>query len=336
MEYIKFANIEYFYLFLAIPALMIIVYLWGISYKASIKKYFSQTMIDKLAGSFSKRKALLKRVLQVMALLLIIFALTGPKIGTKLIEVKREGIDIVIALDLSKSMHAEDITPDRLTKAKYEIKRFIEGLEGDRIGLVGFTSGAFVQCPLTTDYSAALMFLDVMNTNLLPQNGTSLAEAIRVSSTAFDEEEGKNKLLVIISDGEDHEQSIEEAVSEATNKGVTITTIGIGSLNGVPIPQSSGFLKDKDGKTVITKLNEGVLKSIAVSGNGSYYLVTPMGVELEEIFDEIAKMEKKEFSSKKYEDYEEKYAPFLLFGFVLIVLEMVISSKKRKKKEIEL
>lgn len=329
---IKFENPYYLVLlFVLIPLIMISIYS-RIRYKKKLANFISKKMQKKLASSFSFKKSYAKKFFLFFGLVFLVIALANPQISTKLVEVNREGIDIVVAVDLSNSMLAEDIVPSRLQKTKREIKNFINNLTGDRIGLVGFTSLAFTQCPLTTDYSAALMFLDIMDTKLLPQNGTSLAAAISTSVKNFNEEEKKHKLLIIISDGEDHEEKVDEAVQDAIDKGIVIYTIGIGSFNGVPIPTNNGFLKDDEGNTVITKINELGLKKIASAGDGNYYLSSSSESELKAIFDDIAKIEKKEFTTDKvYGGYETIYQYFLIIGMLLVLIELVIPTRKKEE-----
>lgn len=330
MERIKYFKPEYFNLMWLIALTITLMIL---SYKKRIylnKSFLKEGLHSKLIASLSKRKVIVKRIIQILILALIIFALTGPQIGSKLVKLKRQGIDIVVAVDLSKSMLAQDITPSRLKKTKHEIKNFIEELDGDRIGLVGFTSRAFIQCPLTSDYDAALMFLDLMDTSLLPQDGTSLAQAVKVSGTAFSEKDKKHKLLIIISDGEDHESGISEAVAEVKEKGVVVYTIGIGSIEGVPIPLGNGFFKDSEGKTVITKLNELDLKKIASEGNGNYYYSSTGEAELKDIFSDIGRLEKKEYDERTFKDYEHRFQIILLLALFLFFVELFMSESKRE------
>jgi Ca-activated chloride channel family protein len=243
---------------------------------------------------------------------------------------KRQGIDIVVAIDLSRSMTAQDITPSRLKKTKHEVKKFINNLDGDRIALVGFTSKAFVQCPLTGDYDAALMFLDIMDTSLLPQDGTSLAEALKVSGKVFSDLEKKHKLVILISDGEDHEEGISEAVAELREKGAIVYSIGVGSHEGVPIPSGNGFLKDGDGKTVITRLNELNLKKIASEGNGNYYYSSTGESELSNIFTDISRIEKKDYDERTFKDYEHRFQIVLLLALALFLIELFLSETRKE------
>jgi Ca-activated chloride channel family protein len=330
MERIKYFKPEYFNL-MWLLALTVILMILSYKKRVSLNKLFlNASLHSKLVASLSKRKIIIKRILQILILALIIFALAGPQIGSKLVKLKRQGIDIVVAVDLSKSMLAQDITPSRLKKTKHEIKNFINELDGDRIGLVGFTSRAFIQCPLTSDYDAAMMFLDIMDTSLLPQDGTSLAQAVKVSGTAFSDKDKKHKLLIIISDGEDHEAGISEAVAEVKEKGVVVYTIGIGSIEGVPIPVGNGFLKDSEGKTVITKLNELDLKKIASEGNGNYYYSSTGEAELKDIFSDISRLEKKEYDERTFKDYEHRFQIILLLALFLFFVELFMSESKRE------
>ncbi len=331
MERLKFFKPEYFdMLWLIIPAALLIFY--SVAKKISvIGSFIGNGLREHMTGSLSIRKLYLKRIFQILSLALLILALTGPQIGSKIVKMKRQGIDIVVAIDLSRSMQAEDITPNRLKKTKHEVKNFINGLEGDRIALVGFTSKAFVQCPLTSDYDAALMFLDMMDTSLLPQDGTSLAEALKASGTVFPENEKKHKLVVLISDGEDHEEGIVEAVSELKESGAVVYTIGIGSPEGVPIPSGNGFLKDSEGNTVITKLNELNLKKIAMEGNGNYYYSSVGDTELKEIFTDIGRLEKKEFDEKTFKDYAHRFQFVLLGALLFFLADLFLNDRKKEK-----
>lgn len=331
MERLKFFKPEYLnLLWLVLPAAVILFASLGKRLR-NTKDFTGSPLEQKLAGSVSRKKMILKRVIQTAAFTILIIALAGPQIGSKLVKVKRQGIDIVVAIDLSRSMQAEDIAPSRLKKTKHEVQNFINGLEGDRIALVGFTSKAFIQCPLTTDYDAALMFLDMMDTSLLPQDGTSLAEALRVSGTVFSGEEKKHKLVVLISDGEDHEEGIENEVKELKDGGSVVYTIGIGSPEGVPIPSGNGFLKDSEGNTVITKLNEINLKKIAMEGDGNYYYSSVGDTELKEIFSDISRLEKKEFDERVFKDYDHRFQLLVFLSLLLFVTDLFIGEKVKER-----
>jgi Ca-activated chloride channel family protein len=308
-----------------------------VRYKIKLMHRFGNPeILEKLVANFSPALRNLKITLIILAYISLIIALANPQIGTKTEEVKREGIDVMVALDVSTSMLAEDIKPNRLEKAKHEVSKLIELLEGDRIGIVAFSGMAHVQCPLTLDYSAARLFLSIIDTDLIPQPGTAIGEAIRTALKAFNREERKHKVLIIITDGEDHESKPMEAAEEAEQEGIIIYTVGIGSPQGVPIPiydrsgYQSGFKKDRSGSVVTTKLDVTTLQKIAYQTGGKYYLASSGEAELEEIYNEIAALEKKELVSRQFSQYEDRFQIFLLIGFVLLLLEFFIPERRRR------
>jgi Ca-activated chloride channel family protein len=286
----------------------------------------------------SRKRQAWKAALQTLAVLGLVLALARPQFGTKLRTVKREGLDVVIALDVSLSMLAEDIKPNRLEKAKHEIGTFIDQLQGDRIGLVAFAGRAFVQCPLTLDYGAAKMILDSMTPDLIPVPGTAVAEAIRKAAEAFVGQERKHKVLILITDGEDHGGDPLEAAKAASREGVVVYTVGIGSVQGVPIPvvdergDPSGFKKDRSGSVVTTKLDEITLEKIALETGGKYHRGTPGESELDKIHEDLSQMEKKNLASKEFAQYEERFQGVLLVTFVLLALESALPERRRMKK----
>ena len=234
---------------------------------------------------------------------------------------------------------AEDIKPNRLEKAKHEIGTLIDQLQGDRVGLIAFAGKAFVQCPLTLDYGAAKMFLDVMEPDLIPVPGTALGEAIQKAVTAFVEKERKHKVLILITDGEDHMGKPLEMAKASAKEGVVIYGVGIGSLKGVPIPLydgrgiSTGFKKDRQGEVVMTKLDELTLQKIALETNGNYYRASPGEVELKKIYDDILKMEKKALTSQQYAQYEDQFQILTGIALFFLILEVLVSERKKLKKE---
>jgi Ca-activated chloride channel family protein len=248
-------------------------------------------------------------------------------------EVKQTGIDVYILLDVSRSMAAEDIKPNRLEKAKYQISNLIQKLRGDRIGLIIFSGDAYIQFPLTTDYSAANLFLSAVDFNSVPQPGTAIASAITMAVQSFDSA-ATDKAIIAITDGEDHEGDIDAAVEEATDKDIKIYTIGLGSPDGVPIPvydnrgNESGFKQDNSGQTVLTKLNESVLKEIASNGNGKYYRGNNYEDYLDKIYNDLSKLEQAEFGVKKVTDYEDRFYYFLIPAILLLIIEIFISDKR--------
>ena len=299
-----------------------------------LEKFAGKKLHSVLMPLKSKFKSPLKFGIYIFAMVLILIALANPQIGTKIEEVKQVGIDVYILLDVSKSMLAEDIKPSRLEKAKYEISKLIQRLNGDRIGLIVFAGQAYVQFPLTSDYSAANLFLSAVDVNSVPQQGTAIGPALSLALKSFRYDDGTKKAIVVITDGEDHEGDINPALDEANSKGVAIYAIGFGSPAGVPIPiyndagVMTGFKKDNQGNIVLTKLDEAILNEITSKGNGKYYRGTNNEDELEQIYNDLSKIEQSEYGSKKITDYEDRFYYFLLPAILLLVGEFFISSNK--------
>jgi len=266
---------------------------------------------------------------------LIIIGMVNPQIGSKLEEIKRKGVDLVIALDVSNSMMVEDIKPNRLARAKMAINRLIDRLEGDRLGLIVFAGKAFTQLPITHDHAAAKMFLQSISTNSVDVQGTAIGAAINQSIASFEENNLKNKAIIIISDGENHEDDPVSAAQIAAKNNIVIHTIGMGSPDGAPIPiyngtKMLGFKKDNEGNTVVSKLDEPSLRRIASIGNGSYTRATNIDIGLDKIFDGIKNMEKKEYDSKVFSNYESRFQYFIGIAILLLIIELFILDKKSK------
>jgi len=333
---IRFSNIEFLYALFAIP--LLILFFWWTQRKNHIllEKFAGKSLHSVLFPLRSKFKSILKFVLFLFSIILLLLALANPQIGTKVEEVKQIGIEVYILLDVSKSMLAEDIKPSRLEKAKYEISKLIHRLKGDKIGLIVFAGQAYVQIPLTTDYSAANLFLSAVDVNSVPQPGTAIGPAIDLALKSFKYEDETKKAIVIITDGEDHEGDIESAINDANSKYVAIYAIGFGSPSGVPIPvynQSGvaiGYKKDNQGNIVLTKLDETTLKTITEKGNGVYYRGTNTEDELESIYNDLAKIEQSEYGAKRITEYEDRFYYFLLPAIFLFLIEFLISSNKSK------
>ena len=301
-----------------------------------LEKFGQMELLRKLMPGYSKKRAVWKNALFIVAYIFLIVALADPQIGTKLEEVKREGVDIIVALDVSLSMKAEDIKPNRLEKAKHEIARLVDILQGDRIGLIAFAGMAHVLCPLTLDYSAAKLFLRMMDTDLIPVPGTAIGDAIDKAIKAFIQKERKYKVLILITDGEDHESDPIKKAEEAAKEGIIIYTIGLGSPQGVPIPiydrngNPAGFKKDRNGNVVTTKLDVTTLQKIAYITNGKYYISTSGETELKQIYDDINKMEKKELSSRKFSQYEDRFQIFIFLALAVLVAETFLPVRRRR------
>ena len=328
-------NIEYLWGLALIPVLILIYVLYRVWRRKSLQKLGDFEIISQMMPTVSEGKPTLRFIFFLIAIIFLIFGLVNPQIGSKLEEVKREGSDIIICLDVSNSMKAEDFKPNRLEKAKQAIEKLIDKLNNDRIGIIVFAGEAYVQLPITTDYAAAKLFLETVDCDAVPVQGTVISAAIETAEKSFGAEEGKNKSIVIISDGESHDDDAIAAAKAAAEKGTVIHTIGIGSPEGVPIPVyrnkvPAGFKKDRNGNTVVTKLNEEALAEIASAGGGIYVRATQGEVGLLALQDRINKMQKKTFDSKIYTDYEDRFQFFIAIALILLVIESIITETKSK------
>ncbi|QWX83435.1 VWA domain-containing protein [Cellulophaga sp. HaHaR_3_176] len=326
----------YFYLLFIIPLLVMLFVLLQLWKRKAQKKFGDLVLLKRITPDKSIFKSTFKFVLFLLGLSLLIVGLVNPKIGTKLETVKREGVDIVFALDVSKSMLAEDIAPNRLEKGKRLISEIINQLGSDRIGIIAYAAQAYPQLPITTDYGAAKMFLQSMNTDMLSSQGTAINEAINLASTYFDDDQQTNRVLFIISDGEDHaEGTTESAIEKATDEGIVIYTIGVGKPKGAPIPlKRNGIVeslkKDMNGEVVITKLNETVLKDIADDGNGEYINGDNTDQAVDYIKEQLNQMDKKEFEAKQFAEYKDQYQWFVAAGLLLLFLDLFVLDRKTK------
>jgi Ca-activated chloride channel family protein len=293
-------------------------------------------LVNRLIPDKSKSRAIVKFLILMLAYTFIIFALANPQIGSKLEKIERKGIDLVIAIDVSNSMLAQDIKPSRLLRARQSISKLIDKLKNDRIGIVVFAGNAYTQLPITTDYSAAKLFLSTINTDIVPTQGTAIAEAIELSTESFDDNKHE-KAIIIITDGEDHEGDAIQAASATAKKGIRIYTIGMGLPEGGPIPVfnksgvQTGFKKDLKNNTVITKLNETMLQQIASKGNGKYVRANNAQTGLSIIFDEINKLEKTEFESRVFSDYEDRFQYLLVPALLLLLIEFLIFERRGRR-----
>lgn len=331
---VRFVHPDHLYLLAIIPAAVLVAWwLWRVR-KAAAGRFASASMFARLAPAASRFKRPVKFGLQLLVAAFLVLALANLQIGTRLEEVKQEGVDIFIALDLSLSMKAEDIKPNRLEKAKLEIRNLIERLGGDRIGLVVFAGEAYTQFPLTTDYSAANLFLDALDVDAVSLPGTAIGLAIERAVESFDFEEQTTKVLVIITDGENTEGEVFDAAGAAAARGVLIYAIGMGSPTGAPIPvygasgQQTDFKRDRSGNVVVSKLDEASLERIALTGNGKYFRGTTSQDELDAIYKDVSALQKKEFGVKQFTDYEDRFQFFLVPALLFLVLELMLSENK--------
>lgn len=319
------------YLFLLLSVVLVtLCFFWFIWWRNNkIKLLGDDILVQELIPQASKIKHFSKFILVVLALLFLVVGILDPLIGIKYEKVKREGVDIIVAMDISKSMMAEDVKPSRLARAKMFVSKFLDKLSNDRFGLIFFAGRAYLQMPLTIDYGAGKMYLANASTDLIPTQGTSIAEAVNMARKSFKSTEKKHKVLIVITDGEDHEGADMEAIEEATKEGVIVHTVGVGTEEGGPIPIGNGLLKkDNEGNTVITKLNIQMIKELANKGNGKAYVLNQGNEPIIEILNDIDKMEKKGFEERVFTDFEHQFQYFLLIAFGLMVLEFLISDKK--------
>ncbi len=336
----RFATPEYFYLGVFAIALIGLFVLWSARKKKRLLELFAdKKLISGLIANFSVQKRRYKYLLLFLGLIFLVLALARPQYGTHMVMLKREGQDVMLVVDCSKSMLAEDMKPNRLDKAKQEVRGLISRLTGDRVGLVAFAGAAFTECPLTLDYSAAQMFVDVLDVDLIPAPGTNIGAAIEAATASFNQKERKNKVMIIITDGEDFGGDIKRAVKEAKVQGIKIYTIGLGKPEGEPIPirndrgEMIGYKKDERGELVLTRLDEQMLQEIAADADGRYYHASAGEIALDQIYEDINAMEKKEQKGMLMTQYEDRYQYVLPFAIICFSAEILISERKSRRKE---
>lgn len=331
----RFEDEGFLYLLFILPAWLSIYLIYRYIQKKRLNRWGHPELIRILMPEASDFRQILKFSLQLLAVGILIIALARPQFGSKLTDVKRKGIEIILALDVSNSMMAEDIAPNRLENAKRAISRLIDQLENDKIGLIVFAGDAYVQLPITTDYTAAKLFLTTVNTEIVPRQGTSVSSAIDLALRSFSPESERSRTIVIITDGEDHEEDALEAAKLAAESDVIIHTIGMGSPEGSPIPRSaqggqSDFRTDHEGKVVISKLNEELLRDIAATANGMYIRANNARTGLGKIIDEMDKLEKQEIQAQVYAEYEEQFPYFIGLALILILINHLILNRKNR------
>ncbi len=333
---LRFAHPEYLNALYLVP--LIIALYWFSQRKKNnlLEKFANKKLFNILFPLKSKVKSALKFWIYLTALVLIVLGLANPQIGSKIEEVKNVGIDVYILLDVSQSMLAQDIKPSRLEKAKHDIASLIHKLRGDRIGLIVFAGEAYVQFPLTTDYSAANLFLSAVSVNSVPQPGTAIGPAIELALKSFKKDEETKKAIVVITDGEDHEGDLKKPIEEAKKMDVSIYAIGLGSPAGVPIPvydkygNKVGYKKDNQGNIVLTKLDEATLQEITSEANGKYYRGSNTDDELDSVYKDLASYQGTEYGATKITEYEDRFYYLLFPALLLLLIEFFISEKKSK------
>lgn len=337
---IKIVEYSFLYAFLLIPFFVILFWRMQKKKKKLLLSVGDKILINRLMPLYSGKRVFWKFFMVLFAIIFVIIALLRVQIGSRMEKANRKGADIIIALDISNSMLAEDIQPNRLSRSKQAISKLIDKFDADRIGIVIFAGKAFVQLPLTNDYAAAKMFLETINTNDINEQGTALGAAISLAIESFDKSKNKlakenNKSIIIITDGENHEDDAIEQAKIAQEQGIMVNTIGMGLPDGAPIPLyvngiQSGYKKDKEGNTIITKLDETMLQKIAATGMGAYVRASNSNAGLQTVFDEINKLDKKEYESKTFSDYEDRFQYFVAIALILLVIEIFIFNRKSR------
>ncbi|MCS6808235.1 MAG: VWA domain-containing protein [Bacteroidota bacterium] len=330
---VRFQYSEYLYALILLPLLAVVFWISRRQRLRALAAFGNIALVQQLFPNVSEAKPFWKFVLFALGYAALVIGIANPQIGTKLEEVKREGVNIMLALDVSNSMRAEDLKPHRLERAKQAITRMLDKLSSDRVGLIVFAGEAYLQLPLTNDYGAVKMFLSALEPPMIPTQGTNIGAAIRLAQRSFNAAEQRHKTLIIITDGEDHENDVLKATKDAREDGIIIHTIGIGSPEGAPIPtyvmgMPSGYRKDRSGNIIITRLNEKILQECASIGGGVYVRASNTEFGLNLILEEIGKMEKKEFGTKVFTNFEDRFQYVLGLALLFLLWEMLLSARR--------
>ena len=329
---LMFAQYRFLYLLLLVPLFLLGYGVWRHLRTRRVRKFGDEALVRALMPSWSGSKGWVKMILFSLAFAFFVVGLARPQIGAKLAEHKTRGAEIVICLDVSNSMLAEDYTPNRLERAKLAISRLTDRLKDDRIGLILFAGTSFVQLPVTTDYVSAKMFLGSIDTGSVPVQGTAMGDAIFTAIRSFSAQSEKSRVIIVISDGENHEDDPVAAAKEAAENGIRVYTVGVGSADGQPIPFEGGLMKDKDGEIVVTRLDEETLRKVAEAGNGAYVHAGGDEFGLNPIIEDVRRLEDEEFGSIVFEEYDEQYMYFFAIALALLVIEMLIGERRPKRK----
>ena len=327
-----FAEPRYLMLLLLIPVFFVIQAL-VLKFRAKrLRRFGDQALVEKLMPSYSKAKVWLRLSLFVIAFMFFILGISRPQMGAILKEHKTRGAEVMVVLDVSNSMLAQDYSPNRLERAKLAISRMVDKLRDDRIGLIVFAGNSFVQLPITTDYVSAKMFLSSISTESVPIQGTAMGEAISTALRSFSAQSDKSRAIIVITDGENHEDDPVAAARQAAELGVRVFTIGVGSPQGTMIPMGDGqYLEDREGNPVVTRLDDKVLQEVAEAGKGLYVHAGNREFGLDPVIEEISRMDDEEYNSIVFEEYDELYMYFLAVAFFFLVLEMLIGDRRSKR-----
>lgn len=335
----RFAAPVYLWLLIGVPVLAGLHVLIFRLRRRALRAFGDLALVRRLVRGADTERRILKAVITIMAFACLVLALARPQWGARQETVSRRGVDVLLAVDTSLSMLAEDVRPNRLAQARGAVATFIDLLRGDRVGLVAFAGAAYVACPLTLDYAAASMFVDILDTDLVPVKGTAIAGAIHAAIRAFVATERRYRVLILITDGEDHEGDVEAAARAAAAEGIVIYTVGVGSPAGEPIPLRNargdviGYKEDSGHRKVTSRLGEGALEAIAAATGGRYFRSTPEGIELQRVYEEIAAMEQRTMEGRLATTYEERYQIPLLAALILFGLDLALPERRRRRAE---
>lgn len=325
----RFENPAFLYLLIIIPVIIVIRLLEMRKRKLKLKKFGDLSLLKQLMPDVSSSRKSLKFWLMVAALALLIVMLARPQMGTKISQEKRKGIEVIISLDISNSMRAEDVVPSRLDKSKMLVENMVDNFTNDKVGLVVFAGDAFIQLPITSDYVSAKMFLQNTDPSLIATQGTDLAGSIELSSKSFTQQDKVGRAILIITDGEDHEGGAIEAAEKARKNGIRVFVLGVGSTKGSPVPDGNGgYMKDNSGQEVISVLNEEMCKQVAQAGGGAYIHVDNTSLAQRQLNDELTKLQKGDISSVVYSEYDEQFQAVGILVLILLIIEMLILERK--------
>ena len=330
-----FASPRFLWLLLLVPLIPVVYGILRALRRRRIRRFGDETLVRSLMPSWSGAKGWIRIILWGLAFLCFVIGIARPQMGAKLKEHEAKGAEIMICLDVSNSMLSQDYSPSRLDRAKLAISRVVDKLQGDRIGLIIFAGTSFVQLPITTDYVSAKMFLGNIDTGSVPVQGTAIGDAILTAAKSFSAQSEKSRAIIVITDGENHEDDAVDAARQAAELGIKIYTVGVGSLRGQPIPVNGELLKDKDGNIVVSRLDEATLKQIADEGHGAYVHAGNEEFGLNPIIDDIKKMEAEKYNSIVFEEYDELFMYFFAAALALLVLEMLIGERRHKRRLFE-
>jgi Ca-activated chloride channel homolog len=330
---LRFAHIEFLWGLVIIPVFILLFIMISRWKKKAVASLGDKNVVNIMIPQVSFSRPWVKFILFIVAYAFLIIGIADPQIGSKIDEEKRKGADLMILLDVSNSMLSQDMAPNRLESAKRALAQLIDNLHSDRIGIIVFAGEAYVQLPVTTDYSAAKLFLSTINTNMVPTQGTAIGAAIDMGMQSFDFKDGTGKAMIIITDGENHEDDAVSAAKSAAGKDVMVNVIGMGSADGSPIPiiengKQVGFHTDSAGHTVVSKLNEDMCKEITAAGQGVYVRATNANSGLNIVMNQIGKVQRKTYDNKNFKDFEDRFQIFLALAFLLLIIEFFISNRK--------